>query len=112
MPSEYAQAISFSLAVISNFMLNRYWTYPDSRSKRISAQILQFAIISVIGLGIRTFLFPRFEPALVNLFQTIASKIPFGPDFLGYNLTLSILIIIVMLWNFFANRYWTYADVE
>ena len=31
----YSNVISFSVAVLSNFILNRYWTYPDSRSKRI-----------------------------------------------------------------------------
>ena len=38
----YAQAISFGCAVISNFTWNRYWTYPDSRTKKISKQLLQF----------------------------------------------------------------------
>jgi len=31
-PTLVANTISFSAAVISNFTLNRYWTYPDSRS--------------------------------------------------------------------------------
>lgn len=29
-----ANTFSFSAAVVSNFTWNRYWTYPDSRSKR------------------------------------------------------------------------------
>lgn len=111
-PSQVAQAISFTMAVISNFILNRYWTYPDSRSKHVAAQVAQFVVISVIGLGIRTFMFPRMEPLMTGIFQPYASKLPFSPAVPGYNLTLAILIVIVMLWNFFANRYWTYADVE
>ncbi len=31
---------------------------------------------------------------------------------LADNFTLAIAVIIVMFWNFFANRYWTYNDVE
>ncbi len=111
-PSEIAQAISFTMAVMSNFLLNRYWTYPDSRSKHVMAQVGQFAVISFIGLGIRTFMFPRLEPLFVGVFQPFAPKLPFSPEVPGYNLTLALLIVIVMLWNFFANRYWTYADVE
>jgi putative flippase GtrA len=30
-----AQTISFTLAVLSNFIWNRYWTYPDSRNKPV-----------------------------------------------------------------------------
>ena len=32
-----AGTISFIAAVVSNFTLNRYWTYPDSRSKPFRA---------------------------------------------------------------------------
>ncbi len=28
--------VSFLAAVTSNFLLNRYWTYPDSRSKPVT----------------------------------------------------------------------------
>jgi putative flippase GtrA len=28
------------------------------------------------------------------------------------NVTLAIAVGIVMLWNFFINRYWTYNDVS
>ena len=28
------------------------------------------------------------------------------------NLTLAVAIAIVTLWNFFANRYWTYGDIQ
>ena len=28
------------------------------------------------------------------------------------NLTLALAVGIVMLWNFFVNRYWTYNDVD
>jgi putative flippase GtrA len=47
-----ANTISFTMAVISNFTLNRYWTYPDSRSKSIMSQMGQFVVVSIIGLAI------------------------------------------------------------
>jgi putative flippase GtrA len=34
------------------------------------------------------------------------------PDVMGENLTLAIAVLIVLFWNFFVNRYWTYSDVE
>jgi putative flippase GtrA len=53
MPVVWASTISFTCAVINNFFLNRSWTYPDSRSKPMLRQILQFTLISIIGMGIR-----------------------------------------------------------
>jgi len=42
-PPVLAQAISFTLAAINNFLWNRYWTYPDSRSKPILGQFGMFS---------------------------------------------------------------------
>src|SRR5690349_13138702 len=40
-----ANTISFTVAVISNFAFNRYWTYPESRSKRKRVQLPQFTLV-------------------------------------------------------------------
>ncbi len=57
-----AGAISFIAAVSSNFLWNRYWTYPDSRSKSRRRQFVMFLSVSVVGFFIRlpliTFLNP------------------------------------------------------
>jgi putative flippase GtrA len=112
----YAQAISFGCAVVSNFTWNRYWTYPDSRSKKISKQLLQFFVVSVIGLTIRTPIFIFVEAPLTRLFMSmdwIYSVLPFlTPTWLGHNGSLALAVVIVMMWNFFVNRFWTYGDVE
>ncbi len=111
-PSVYAAANNFILAVCSNFVFNRYWTYPDSRSKHVSAQIVQFTIVSLVGLGIRTLFFTFMEPPLIVALQGSSIPSPLTANFLGHNTTLVVSIIVVMFWNFFANRYWTYADIE
>ena len=49
-----ATTIAFVLAVCSNFVWNRLWTYPDSRSRSARRQLTQFAIVSVIGWALRT----------------------------------------------------------
>ena len=33
-------------------------------------------------------------------------------EFYAKNLTLASAVGIVMLWNFFVNRYWTYNDID
>jgi len=112
-PYVWAGAISFICAILSNFFWNRYWTYPDSRSKPILRQLLQFAIINTIGLAIRVPILRFVEPVVSKLFQMLPGKILIlPPDVMGENLTLAIAVLIVLFWNFFANRYWTYSDVE
>ena len=49
-----ANAISFSAAVLSNFTWNRLWTFPESRDRHIGTQLVQFAIVNVLGLVINT----------------------------------------------------------
>lgn len=113
MVAVFASVISFSAAVTSNFLWNRFWTYPDSRSKSVVSQIGQFMVVNVIGLIIRTPLFAWMEHILVNWLNRI---IPAGgfvtPTFIGHNIALAIAVVVVMMWNFFANRFWTYNDVS
>jgi putative flippase GtrA len=112
-PAVWASMISFTVAVISNFLWNRYWTYPDSRSKKVSRQVFQFAVVSVIGLMIRTPLFAFLEKFLIRTLTTVLPKnFFFSSVFLGHNIALAISILVVMMWNFFANRFWTYNDIS
>lgn len=108
-----AGTISFICAIFSNFTWNRLWTYPDSRSKSPLTQFIQFSVISVMGLIIRVPILKFGEPILFRFFDSLPFQFPiFSPDFLAKNFTLAIAIVIVMFWNFFINRYWTYNDVE
>lgn len=117
-PVVLAGTVSFLTAVASNFTWNRYWTYPDSRSKPLARQWFEFLIINAMGLLIRVPILAFLDPLMRQLFAGmlqfthLSLRSPFiTPKALGDNVTLAIAIIIVMFWNFFANRYWTYADV-
>ncbi len=113
-PLVLAGTISFILAILSNFTWNRYWTYPDSRSKPISHQLVQFSIVSVIGLAIRVPILKFVEPPMENLAARLGLQfLPYlSSKTIGDNLTLALAVVVVMFWNFFVNRYWTYSDVE
>lgn len=107
-----ANIISFSVAVVSNFIWNRYWTYPDSRSKPIQRQLLEFFIVNAVGVLIRTPIFAVLENPLVGFFTDLQVNLPFQSEFLGHNFSLGIAMVVVLFWNFFINRFWTYADVS
>lgn len=107
-----AGSISFVCAVTNNFIGNRYWTYPDSRSKPIHHQLGMFFVVNAIGIAIRIPILKYLEPPLARLFESMAHISYDVADALAKNATLILAIGVVMLWNFFVNRYWTYNDVE
>ena len=113
LPYVLSGAISFICAILSNFYWNRVWTYPDSRSKPIFSQLLQFAFVNIVGLAIRIPILNFVEPPLARLFYLLPDRyMVLPPDAIGENATLAIAVGIVLFWNFFVNRYWTYSDVE
>lgn len=116
-----ASVLSFIAAVTSNFFWNRYWTYPDSRSKPIGRQAAQFALVNVGGLLIRTPIFAFSERPMIRLSTSMMSwpwmarlvEMTFGnTTVMGRNLALALAVAVVMFWNFGVNRIWTYSDVS
>lgn len=104
-----ANTISFSLAVLSNFILNRYWTYPESRGKRKRVQLPQFTVVSIIGLILNNTILALTTP----IFNWLIGNVPFLQGSVnGYIPAKILATIVVLFWNFFINRYWTYSNVE
>jgi putative flippase GtrA len=106
-----AGMISFVCAIISNFLWNRYWTYPDSRSRPLARQLAMFFIVNVAGIGIRLPILHFCEPPILRIIERLSLDI-FTPGFMAKNFTLAVAVGVVMLWNFFVNRYWTYNDID
>ncbi len=114
-----ATGTAFTSAVISNFIWNRYWTYPDSRSRPLRRQLAQFFVVNVIGLGFRLWfvktLFDPFGNAGMSVVEGVGlaeGSSETAVSQLGTNIAQFFAVWIVMFWNFFVNRYWTYNDVE
>ena len=104
-----ANTCSFVAAVMQNFMLNRLWTFPESRELHASGQLAQFAMVSLVGYGLNQLVFLT----LHHLWQG------YWLDFLGadtgyvasYNIAKLFAIGVVLFWNFTANRLWTYRGL-
>ena len=105
-------SISFVCAVTNNFFGNRYWTYPDSRSRHVARQLGMFFLVNAIGIAIRIPILKYAEPPLVQTFENMAHLSLNAADAIAKNASLLFAIGVVMLWNFFINRYWTYNDVD
>ena len=108
----WAGTISFISAIISNFIWNRYWTYPESRSRPITRQLAMFFAVNIAGMAIRIPILHFVEPPMKTFFDGLAWQLSLGAEFLAKNFTLALAVGTVMLWNFFVNRYWTYNDID
>jgi putative flippase GtrA len=111
LPLLWAQMISFTIAVINNFLWNRYWTYPDSRSKKAPQQLIIFVLINLVGILIRTPLISWLNNLILLALNNAAIRLPLENFIISQNSALAVSIVIILFWNFFANRYWTYGDV-
>jgi putative flippase GtrA len=108
---EFSGSISFVLAICSNFFWNRFWTYPDSRSKPIVQQFFQFFIVNALGIVIRLPIIALLRQPFGSVAGQVVVLEAEQAETLGNNLALALAVFIVMFWNFFVNRFWTYSDV-
>jgi putative flippase GtrA len=108
----YAGTISLICAIISNFLLNRYWTYPDSRSRPFLHQLSMFSLVNIIGIVFRIPILHYMEPVMAGAFESMVHLPHTSAEVLAKNATLAFAIGVVMIWNFFINRYWTYNDID
>src|SRR5689334_11989454 len=83
-----ANAIGFTMAVISNYLRNRSWTFESARHE-VVREFTSFALVAVIGLGINSL-----------ILWILVSKVK-----LKFYLSKLIAIGVVMFWNFCANYF-------
>jgi putative flippase GtrA len=95
----FANTLSYSAGVLNNFSWNRLWTFRDARPGKWRQQLAQFAAVSLVGMGINTLLVLWLEAPLEGL-----------AGHPGWGILLAKLFAtgIVLFWNYFANRQWTF----
>ena len=93
-PKFIANAIGFVVAATSNYILNRVWTW-GSTNEQVGVEYVKFFGVSLIGLGLNTLiLYLLHEKMKLNFWF---SKV--------------VATGVVMVWNFLANHYFTFAGV-
>ncbi len=87
-----ANAIGFTTAATTNYILNRIWTF-DSHNPHYMWEFSRFFIIALIGLGINSL--------IIYIFS--------GRFKWNFYLAKLLATIVVTLWNFLINAYFTFA---
>lgn len=92
LPLLVATTIAFLLAVIHNFILNKFWTF-RSASKNYRKLFIKFLIVSCVGLFL-TNVSMYVQVEVLKIWYIYAKLMTSG---------------IVLTWNFLANKYWTFS---
>jgi putative flippase GtrA len=107
-----AGTISFAMAVTSNFLWNRYWTYPESKAFPALPQYVQFFVINAMALVIRLPILTLLPGPISGVLKSMLHLAPGTAEVLGNNAALAVAVAIAMFWNFFINRFVTYRHIK
>lgn len=114
-----ANTLSISLAIVNNYLLSRFWVYPETKSRQGGRKFVQFVVVSLIAWALNTGILWSTDRwvfgemgLLASLVAPLASKVGTPHEVLSSNMAKVIATGIVLFWNFFANRLWTFRDVD
>jgi putative flippase GtrA len=114
-----SNVVSVSAATISNYTWSRFWVYPETRHQHGARKFGQFVVVSVVALGLNTTIlwitdhwFLGASGLLGGLVAPVAAWLAIEHGVLSSNAAKVVATGIVLFWNFFANRMWTFGDVD
>jgi putative flippase GtrA len=101
LPTLSANSLSFTAGLLNNFTWNRLWTFGDIVKADWRRQFAQFTLVSLIGLTLNNLIVLSLESILGTLL---------GQPQWGYLPAKVIATGVVVFWNYFANRTWTFKN--
>jgi len=101
LPTLFANSLSFLAGLANNFTWNRLWTFGDSVQPDWRMQLARFTSISLVGLLLSN--------ATVLLLEDSLGQVLGHPSW-GYLPAKLLSTGIVLFWNYFANRAWTFKQ--
>jgi putative flippase GtrA len=97
----FTKIISSGTATINSFIWNRRWTFRIRNKQARARQFAKFVTVNIIGM-------------LLNSTITTLLVRPFLPEppRLAFMACQATATAIVLFWNFFANKYWTFRSAS
>jgi len=101
-----AQLTSFSIAVTNGFMWNSHWTFRGLGTGRKHEQFVKFCAVNLIGLALTLIIintvFYLLDGRLLHKGET---------DRIHTFLSKGVALVLVVSWNFLANKRWTFRGM-
>ena len=100
-----AKTLSFSIAVTNGYVWNSMWTFRGMGAGRRHELYAKFVAVNLVGyvlnLGLMKAMFIAFTGQLIQ--KTT-------PDRTHWLVATAFAVAVVSLWNFLANKLWTFRD--
>lgn len=90
-----AKILSFSVAVFNSYVWNRRWTFRSNDPAKLK-QFIKFLTISIVGLVLNS-----------SIMFLAVDKFKLH-DIVG----LALATAIILIWNFLANKYYTFKEAD
>ena len=114
-----SNTLSVTAAIVNNYIWNLYWVYPETRGRQNTEKFIQFVIVSISAWALNTGILWSSErwlfgtrSLLSGIVGAAAQMAGTGHEVLSSNAAKVLATGIVLFWNFFVNRLWTFRDVD
>lgn len=101
--------VAFLVSVVNGYVWNKRWTFREAQAKAVHTQFTQFLLVNLVGLFldlliIRVLAVPL-EHRLLTSYPALSADKAFK---LATNIAQLVATAVIVFWNFFANRFWTF----
>jgi putative flippase GtrA len=114
-----SNTLSVTAAIVNNYIWNLYWVYPETRGRQGTKKFVQFIIVSISAWALNTGILWSSERWLFGtgglfggLVGAAAGMLEAEHQVLSSNAAKVLATGIVLFWNFFVNRLWTFRDID
>lgn len=99
-PAALASVMGFCVAVVNGYFWNSRWTFRDRQRRAVHEEFVRFVTVNIIGALLNY--------TIVSLVLLLDNQDP-HPKWV-FNGAKLLATGIVVFWNFFANRHWTFGQ--
>ncbi|MBK5112859.1 MAG: glycosyltransferase [Candidatus Heimdallarchaeota archaeon] len=98
-----AIAVGIAAATLSNYILNKVWTFGEAKAEKVVTQFLKYAIVGASGAILKYVLTTGFKTLFLMAIPSDRwATVPAS----------AIAFIITVFWNYMWNEVWTFDVVE
>lgn len=98
-----AIACGIGAATLSNYILNKFWTFGEAKAERVSTQFIKYATVGASGAVLKYLFTTLLKTPFLNVIpEDRWATVPAS----------AIAFIITVFWNYVWNEVWTFDVVE
>jgi putative flippase GtrA len=98
-PAALASVMGFCMAVVNGYFWNSRWTFRDRVRSAVHEEFIRFVTVNIVGATLNY--------TIVSLVLLLDNQDP-HPKWV-FNGAKLLATGIVVFWNFFANKHWTFS---